>query len=1679
MLSLCRRNHCLHGRDFLRNSYFCFEIFFVILFGVAGAIEARASSANQITNIVVQNATPTSVDIVWDTALPSTSQVIVARDKSYSGERRTPPIPISTLVNHHRVTVDRLMPYDAALGLGTYYFYVASADVNGSTSTSPGPYDAATGDPKTNLLPLQTAAPDPNAKSDFMVYTYGPTDVYAGSDLYFALQVAQVAGPHPAIYIYNFAGYNNGSDGIVKGVVASNQQRLTPQSISVHLQCSEYNPNNSDAYDQNYDAVANMGYCSSNQYSGMTVRLRTASRTNPGRYSVTIILQDNGQGVPVTYYFNVLPRATATKAPGSSYPPPISGKDVWESNMTQLGHKYCDDANSPVSRDSLNTAGSFLTSFDNQSDAWNYDGGRVYQQIESYTNDPAWNHCALTILDPYRQWILANNAGLQLDSTFPYGMAMNYWRTGDDTNAQAIQSLATNGQSAGYGGWVDPYFISETAHAADVRIANELITGNRDRLLAKNVDKLLGSLDMVYNGQLGGAHPFMVGLAMEAAIHYYEMTVAEGRPDYRIPPTVKRALDALWRDYYVPSTHAFRYTRWDIPTFDTLSVLNDLVAPAYAWYWNLTGDNNSQSRGDDLFQHTFDVTADVTWSGKQFSEIYKWSFDYVRYRSGLSTSTVAQDNNPLTGLYPDTEPPIETQVAVTNITNNSATIAWNTYENADSQVIYGLTKGNYPLQSQLLDTAPGMKQTHSVTLTALPAGTTYHYRVNSRDAAANLASLADATFTTTGSSDGGGAIGDTANSQPTLNHGAGGASQGGGESYVPPTIGEGTATIHGQSCTITSDSAPPLLQAGGVHQFTAASCPNATWSLSGPGSIDSTGKYTAPSIIHPQSVQRSCQLLPQNSAYYLNIRNAPVHERSVTWMGRIHQFIYNDGTANYNTGHHFGFAINILQSTIVNHNSLQQNLHFLYEGGEQEGLYYLPEPRVARRQNGVNQDPVVFMGGDEHMFTVNTDDCSNQEIYELSIDGSASPTSIVSDGGSNTLITYNSSTKWKVSGPVQIFVDGATGAWSSFNNNTTGYSATILSQDVNSGKMVLSVAFDSRALGKAPSGIRFGPWIGTGDFGGNDPTVNVVGASRWSPATNAVPAGNGADAAGSNMHATSLNMQEWQYALQQCTSAPCINDVGHAIRTTLDNRMISTRNMWPAVNVAWPLHEPLPVIAATATNPSTLTVNGDWSQGDPCADTSRGTNYSIGYPKGCTFPITIVGATGDCAALNGNWTATQANGNTQVTVPTMGCRSINGGVVAHKDWAPYGTRFRLRNSYDPSVICNYKQWSINSDPCKLVFILYNTLKNYGLMILDGTVAWDDWDSGAISGPYLTDAEAQAVSAIGGYNATRTNLSENLDQYFDVVDTSAYQITTDRQSVNWMASTANRVTVTATSFNGRKASQDVLLQGIAVGIEPERIAVAQGISYQPKPWVSGTSNQAVTYSMSPQIAGVTLSSTGLITVGNISPTAIQTTTVTITSAADPTAQPVYLMLDVVPVASDRVIRVTFGQQNYTDSHGKIWYGTPVSRGWWSDYASNPVVGAVEMLGSWYSNSQAWQQWGNPDTSLYNHSVDVTYDIMALLAVPNGNYAVTVYGEPGCTTNPPQCSISPGTNVFDFEVQGAVVAGYQDAYTLAGGKYVGYTIAAPMKVTDGLATVVYRGRSKPSLGVSMSSMMIAPQ
>jgi len=93
----------------------------------------------------------------------------------------------------------------------------------------------------------------------------------------------------------------------------------------------------------------------------------------------------------------------------------------------------------------------------------------------------------------------------------------------------------------------------------------------------------------------------------------------------------------------------------------------------------------------------------------------------------------------------DETPPIISNVQVINITGTTATITWTTNEDADSKVDYGLAAGP-PYASTQTDAA--MVTSHSITVTGLTPGTTYHYRVRSGDASSNEAFTIDAVFST-------------------------------------------------------------------------------------------------------------------------------------------------------------------------------------------------------------------------------------------------------------------------------------------------------------------------------------------------------------------------------------------------------------------------------------------------------------------------------------------------------------------------------------------------------------------------------------------------------------------------------------------------------------------------------------------------------------------------------------------------------------------------------------------------------------------------------------------------------------------------------------------------------------------------------------------------------------------
>ncbi len=98
-------------------------------------------------------------------------------------------------------------------------------------------------------------------------------------------------------------------------------------------------------------------------------------------------------------------------------------------------------------------------------------------------------------------------------------------------------------------------------------------------------------------------------------------------------------------------------------------------------------------------------------------------------------------------LIKDFTAPVITNVTVTDITNSSAVIKWDTDEIADSVVKYGKTSGVY---------TGSVKETffvkdHAIELTGLDSDTTYYFVINSTDRSGNSAESAEYSFSSSGS----------------------------------------------------------------------------------------------------------------------------------------------------------------------------------------------------------------------------------------------------------------------------------------------------------------------------------------------------------------------------------------------------------------------------------------------------------------------------------------------------------------------------------------------------------------------------------------------------------------------------------------------------------------------------------------------------------------------------------------------------------------------------------------------------------------------------------------------------------------------------------------------------------------------------------------------------------------
>jgi Concanavalin A-like lectin/glucanases superfamily len=635
-----------------------------------------------ITGVQVSTIEQTSAVTTWSTDVPSTSEVIFTTGPGddYTPLRRIPED--SALTNVHIVTLPQLRPDTQ------YWIYVVSRDQAGQ----------ATSTQASNVKFTTLPAPE-TGELQYRLYAAGPRNVYAGSDLYFQISSIRLSGVADHLYFKSITGL--------------------PETINAHLYCRAYAVQNSGD-EECFHAGDNTPFSwlgtDINRSEPINLRLRTLPTTPPGPYKVTVQTQSGSAQQTIEYTFNVV-ELPSTPVFSQSVAPPIPGLGKWEKTMLELGRKWCDPAQ--------------VMSFGVESQVWYYDGGRVYYQIADYTKDPSRLPCADNILTQYRTNLITRSGGIQGWRVFPHGLAMHYWRTGDALSKSTVALLITGNPWVSRSGSPDPLNVREAVYAVETMVKNEQLTGQRDWHLDKAIDYLIGDVDILTGSDPNGfQQTFFDGLLMEGLIQYHELT-----GDARIPPTIKKMLDWIWTHSWDASQHRLQYNPLDVPGQYT-AVSNLLVAPAYAWYWSVTGDNTYLTRGDEIFNHALDE--DITYSGKIFSQNFRWSFDYVRWRSGgIHSSTFGASNDllvpkPLIGG-------LEARVA----SPSTATLKWVTNLPTNAQVLYGPVGG----EKQSTQIFLPRQYAAEVALTDLKPDTAYEYVAKAMDQNGALAS-ASGTFQT-------------------------------------------------------------------------------------------------------------------------------------------------------------------------------------------------------------------------------------------------------------------------------------------------------------------------------------------------------------------------------------------------------------------------------------------------------------------------------------------------------------------------------------------------------------------------------------------------------------------------------------------------------------------------------------------------------------------------------------------------------------------------------------------------------------------------------------------------------------------------------------------------------------------------------------------------------------------
>ena len=202
------------------------------------------------------------------------------------------------------------------------------------------------------------------------------------------------------------------------------------------------------------------------------------------------------------------------------------------------------------------------------------------------------------------------------------------------------------------GGMVSDYQIRETTYIADMLMDMDDMGifpadlpgvnshNTRRAQLARSIDEMIAVLENYCNGdhRFTNEQYFFDGFILHSLARGWAK-----HKDPRVLMVMKEILDRYWADYNLAG-HKPMWGPWPTGvlcasnclnnTSDNTTDLANFMAPIFAWYWRVSGDNTYQTRGDEVFSHEFDDPAFCCSNGKTFAQAYRYSFDFVGLRQG-------------------------------------------------------------------------------------------------------------------------------------------------------------------------------------------------------------------------------------------------------------------------------------------------------------------------------------------------------------------------------------------------------------------------------------------------------------------------------------------------------------------------------------------------------------------------------------------------------------------------------------------------------------------------------------------------------------------------------------------------------------------------------------------------------------------------------------------------------------------------------------------------------------------------------------------------------------------------------------------------------------------------------------------------------------------------------------